>query len=184
MRSAVRPRRPLKRAARRGPGGPGGGPAPGGGIPAGPSAALTYDIDKLFRPGSASLGTAGGATGSAPPAGNPGSGSIDTDSDPRVEAVYIAFHAMAAGEVSAADRSYLAERVAAQTGISSSDAQARVDSFVNETLAAENKAKAAADKARKAAAEASIYLALSMLVGAFIASISAALGGRLRDEHL
>jgi hypothetical protein len=168
-----------------GPGGPGpgGGLAPGG-MPAGPSAALTYDIDKLFRPGSASLATAGGATGSAPPAGNPGSGNIDTDSDPRVEAVYIAFHAMATGEVPAADRSYLAERVAAQTGISPTDAQTRVDSFVNDTLAAENKAKAAADKARKAAAEASIYLALSMLVGAFIASISAALGGRLRDEHL
>jgi hypothetical protein len=174
-----------------GPPGPGGSPGPGagmmpGGMPAGPSAALTYDIDKLFRPatGSASMGAAGGATGSAPPGGSPGSGSIDTDSDPRVEAVYIAFHAMATGEVSPADRSYLAGRVAAQTGISPTEAQTRVDSFVNDTLAAETKAKAAADKARKAAAEASIYLALSMLVGAFIASISAALGGRLRDEHL
>ena len=43
------------------PGGPGAGPGmmPGG-MPGGPPAALTYDIDKLFRPGS------GGATGSAP----------------------------------------------------------------------------------------------------------------------
>jgi hypothetical protein len=157
-----------------------------GGMPAGPSAALTYDIDKLFRPGtgSGSMAMAGSATGSAASAGSPGSGNIDTDSDPRVEAVYIAFHAMTTGEVSDADRSYLAGRVAAQTGIPPTDAQARVDSFVNDTLAAETKAKAAADKARKAAAEASIYLALSMLVGAFIASISAALGGRLRDEHL
>jgi hypothetical protein len=39
------------------------------------------------------------------------------------------------------------------------------------------------DAARKAAAEAAIYTALSMLVGAFIASVSAALGGRLRDQH-
>jgi len=38
--------------------------------------------------------------------------------------------------------------------------------------------------AKRAAAQASIYLALSMLVGAFIASVSAALGGRIRDEHL
>jgi hypothetical protein len=37
--------------------------------------------------------------------------------------------------------------------------------------------------AEKAAAQAAIYTALSMLVGAFIASVSAALGGRLRDEH-
>jgi hypothetical protein len=40
------------------------------------------------------------------------------------------------------------------------------------------------ESARKAAAEAALYTALSMLVGAFIASVAAALGGRLRDEHL
>jgi hypothetical protein len=166
------------------PGGPGAEPGmmPGG-MPGGPPAALTYEIDKLFRPGtgSASMATAGGATGSASQAG---SGNVDTDSDPRVEAVYIAFHAMSTGDVSAADRTYLAQRVAAQTGLSPNDAQARVDAFVSDIQTAEAKAKTAADKARKAAAEASIYLALSMLVGAFIASISAALGGRLRDEHI
>jgi hypothetical protein len=40
------------------------------------------------------------------------------------------------------------------------------------------------DVARKDAAEVAIYTALSMLIGAFIASVAAALGGRLRDEHL
>jgi len=157
-----------------------------GGMPGGPPAALTYGIDKLFRPGmgSQAMAMGGGSTGSAAQTAMPSSGNVDTDSDPRVEAVYIAFHAMSSGEVSAADRSYLAQRVAAQTGISAADAQTRVDAFVNEVQVAETKAKAAADKARKAAAEASIYLALSMLVGAFIASISAALGGRLRDEHI
>ncbi len=168
----------------------GSGPEPGM-IPGGPPAALTYDIDKLFRPGTGSASMAmaggamaGGATGSAPQTGNPRSGNVDTDSDPRVEAVYIAFHAMTTGEVSAADRSYLAGRVAAQTGISPTDAQTRVDAFVSDVQATQTQAKAAADKARKAAAEASIYLALSMLVGAFIASVSAALGGRLRDEPI
>lgn len=166
-----------------GPGGPGAEPGMmQSGMPGGAPAALTYDIDKLFRPGSG--GAAGGATGSAPQTGAAGSGNVDTDSDPRIEAVYIAFHAMSSGEVSEADRSYLAERVAAQTGIAPTEAQTRVNAFVSDIQAAETKAKAAADKARKAAAEASIYLALSMLVGAFIASISAALGGRLRDEHI
>jgi hypothetical protein len=172
-----------------GPAGPGalsGGPgAEPGALPGGPPAALTYDIDKLFRPGTASAPTGAMSGAMAPsPQTNPGSGNVDTDSDPRVEAVYIAFHAMTTGDVSAADRSYLAGRVAAQAGISQADAQNRVDTFVSEIEAAQTKAKAAADKARKAAAEASIYLALSMLVGAFIASISAALGGRLRDEHI
>jgi hypothetical protein len=41
----------------------------------------------------------------------------------------------------------------------------------------------AADAARKAASEAAIYTALSMVVGAFISSVAAAIGGRLRDEH-
>jgi hypothetical protein len=176
--------------------GPGGGAgalsgasgAEPGMMPGGPPAALTYEIDKLFRPATGSpsmaMGPAGGGAMSAAPQTSPGTGSVDTDSDPRIEAVYIAFHAMTTGDVSAADRSYLAGRVAAQTGISQSDAQTRVDTFVSTIQAAQTKAKAAADKARKAAAEASIYLALSMLVGAFIASISAAIGGRLRDEHI
>jgi hypothetical protein len=43
---------------------------------------------------------------------------------------------------------------------------------------------AANKAAAKAAAEVAIYTALSMVVGAFIASVSAAVGGRLRDEHL
>ena len=51
-------------------------------------------------------------------------------------------------------------------------------------MQAQAKLKEEADAARKAAAQASIYLALSMLIGAFIASVSAAVGGRLRDEHI
>ena len=40
-----------------------------------------------------------------------------------------------------------------------------------------------ADAARKSASAASIFTALSMLIGAFIASVAAALGGRERDQH-
>lgn len=39
------------------------------------------------------------------------------------------------------------------------------------------------DAERKDAAAVSIFTALSMLVGAFIASVSAAIGGRMRDRH-
>jgi hypothetical protein len=74
--------------------------------------------------------------------------------------------------------------VQAQTGFPPAEAQKRVDDFVTATINAENKARAAVDAARKAAAEASIFTALALLVGAFIASVSAAVGGRLRDEHL
>jgi hypothetical protein len=92
-------------------------------------------------------------------------------------------NAWVTGSMSDEDRSYLAELVAARTGVSQADARKRVDEFAAQLQEAVTKTKAEADAARKAAAEAAIYTALSMLVGAFIASISAALGGRLRDEH-
>jgi hypothetical protein len=164
-----------------GPQGPPG--MPGGG----PSAAMTYDIDKLFRPGLGGAAPAPAGTAASSPssgAGSPAPG-MDMSSDPRVEAVYIAFHAIAnpAEGVSNDDRAYLAQLVQAETGVTPAEAQKRVDDFVTATVNAEKKARAAVDAARKAAAEASIFTALALLVGAFIASVSAALGGRLRDEH-
>jgi len=125
----------------------------------------TYGIDKLFR-----------STGS----GGPGSPSTD----PRGETGHIVANALVNGGVPDADRAYLAEQIAARTGISQAEAQARVDAFIASVMQAQEKVKADADAARKAAAETSIFLALSMLVGAFIASVAAALGGRLRDEHI
>jgi hypothetical protein len=50
--------------------------------------------------------------------------------------------------------------------------------------AAAGQLAAAVDQARKDGAEVAIYTALSMLIGAFIASAAAALGGRLRDQHV
>jgi hypothetical protein len=140
-----------------------GGPA-GHGRPPGNESGL-YGTDKLFRSTSA---TAGGGQGSA---------------EARGEAAHIVANSWSSGSISDADRTYLVELVAARTGSSQADAQKRVDEFVATTQDAMMKAKADADAARKAAAEGAIYLALSMLVGAFIASVSAALGGRLRDEH-
>ena len=123
-----------------------------------------YNLDRLLRPADAGAAT-------------------QTASDPRPEVAHIVANAVATGGLAEADRAYLAQIVAQRTGISPQDAQKRVDDFTASALEAEAKVKAAADTARKRAAEASIYLALSLLVGAFIASVSAALGGRLRDEH-
>ena len=46
---------------------------------------------------------------------------------------------------------------------------------------AENAVKSAADEARKASAYASLWLVVSLLVGAFVASLMATFGGRQRD---
>ena len=120
-----------------------------------------YDIDRLLRP----------ADAGAPQA------------DPKPEVAHIIANVAVTGDIPDGDRAYLARLVAARTGITLEDAQKRVDGYLSDVKDTEAKAKATADAARKVAAKASIYLALSMLLGAFIASVSAALGGRLRDEH-
>jgi hypothetical protein len=104
-------------------------------------------------------------------------------SDRKVEAQHIMAHALATGSLPEADREYLAGVIATAAGISVADAQTRVDEWLAKSVEAEANAKVEVDAARKAAAEASIYTALALLIGAFIASVSAALGGRLRDEH-
>ena len=122
-----------------------------------------YEIDKLFR-----SSNSGGAA----------------SADTRVETAHIVANAFVSGRVSDADRAYLIEQVAARTGATRAGAEERVDGFLAAVTQAQVKLKAEADSARKAAAQASLYLALSMLIGAFIASVAAALGGRIRDEHI
>jgi hypothetical protein len=80
------------------------------------------------------------------------------------------------------DRTYLAQMVAARTGASQADAEARVDSIVSQLNDAQQKARATADEARKRAAQFSIAIAIAMVIGAFIAGLTAALGGRTRVE--
>jgi hypothetical protein len=98
--------------------------------------------------------------------------------------MHIAANAAMSGAVSDDDRAYLANLVATKTGVSTEEAQKRVDTFIQTVKDASEKAKSAADEARKSAATAALYTALALLIGAFIASVSAAIGGRLRDEHL
>jgi hypothetical protein len=77
-------------------------------------------------------------------------------------------------DLGADDRAYVAQVVAAQTGMKEADAQKRVDQVVTE-------ANAAADKARRGAAHLSFWLTAALLFGAFAASLAAVEGGALRD---
>jgi hypothetical protein len=78
------------------------------------------------------------------------------------------------GDLSAVDRTYVEQVVAARTGLSLADAEKRVSDVVTQ-------AKTAADNARKAAAHLALWLTLSLLIGAFSASLAATEGGGLRD---
>ena len=106
-----------------------------------------------------------------------------TAPDVLAQSTRILLNGMRNGEVPAPDKTYLAQLVSARTGLSQTDAVKRVDEVIAQVSAAEVKARQTADAARKAGAYLSIFMALSMLVGAFIACIAAALGGQQRDEY-
>lgn len=146
-----------------------------------------YYVDMLYRPsaaaGNAAGGSAtGGVTTAAPAATAPAPGAQRAGDD-RAMARRILIRDMPNGSLTPDDRTYLAQSIAARNGISQAEAEQRVDQTVAQIKAAEDQARQAAEKARKAAAFGSIATALAMVVGAFIAAVSAALGGKLRDEY-
>ena len=79
------------------------------------------------------------------------------------------------GGLPPADRSYLAQLVAAKTGASEPDAEKRVDDAYARTVQT-------ADTARKAVAHAMYWTFLALLIGAFCASLAATVGGKQRDR--
>lgn len=106
-----------------------------------------------------------------------------SDGDVRAQSSRILLNGLRNGDVTAPDKTYLVLLVADRTGLSQADAAKRVDEVIAQAKAVEVKARQAADTARKAGAYLSIFTALSMLVGAFIACVAAALGGQQRDEY-
>jgi len=129
----------------------------------------SYFVDALFRP----------ATAAAPDGANVPEAAATVDA----QASRILLAGAASGEISAEDRTYLEQLVAARTGLPAAEAKARVDQVMQRVDAAKAEAKEAADTARKASATLALAGALSLVIGAFIAAASAALGGRLRDDE-
>jgi hypothetical protein len=98
-----------------------------------------------------------------------------TRADAEREAASIFAHSLGERQLSAQDQRYLAQRVAAETGIDASQAERRVsDTFV--------RFQAQADAARKAVAHSLYWLFVALLAGAFGASWAATFGGRQRDR--
>jgi hypothetical protein len=106
-----------------------------------------------------------------------------SDQEVRAETTRILAEGVRNGDIPNGDKTYLAQLVAARTGLSQADAEKRVNDVIAKVKAAEAKVRQAADAARKAGAYLSIYTGVTMLIGAFIAAVAAALGGRHRDEH-
>lgn len=151
----------------------------------------SYLVDSLFRKNVAAADPAAAASApiaadataapAAPAASSPQSASTST-----AEVARIFANSLSAGApLPVEDVKYVAQVVAQRTGISQQDAEKRVTETYTKAQAklAEAKAKAteAADTARKASAYGALWLFVSLLVGAFVASFAATFGGRHRD---
>ena len=142
-----------------------------------------YYVDSLFRPDPAATAAPGA---SAPTSSMNGSSNMAANtSSSNGEATAIFVNALKSGALPPEDAAYLGQKVSQQTGMSQQDAQKRVtDTFARMQIKArdaQTAAQEAADKARKASAYAALWLFVSLLLGAFGASLMATFGGRQRD---
>jgi len=121
-------------------------------------------VDTLFR----------NANPQANSGGNNGAGA-------RAEAGRILSALKQGTDMSQEDRSYLTKSIAANTGISEQEADKRVNDALEQIKAREQQAREAADKARKAAAQSTLWTFIGLVLGAFTACMAAMWGGRQRD---
>jgi hypothetical protein len=142
------------------------------------SSTIDYYSDTLLRTNpqapSATAGAAPAGTAAAPAApAAPG----DRAMHDQVNRILLT--AIATNSLAPDDRTYLAQIVSARTGMSTDDAQKRVDDVANRARAAVTQA---AEKARKAAEYLSFWTFMSLLFGAACATLGGMLGGDLRDD--
>lgn len=120
-----------------------------------------------------------------PPRPAPGNGPRGDRREVRAEVNRIIVNSLQGDGLDPADTQYLSQLIARETGMSPAEAQARVTDVQTRMRAAlekaKNTAKQAADDARKATAHAALWLFITLLIGAFFASLSATWGGRRRD---
>ncbi|MBY2921731.1 hypothetical protein HF265_17550 [Rhizobium leguminosarum] len=110
-------------------------------------------------------------------------GATSDDTAATAEVSRILLNGAVAGQIPDDDKAYLATIVSARTGLSEADARTRVDTVLKRIDDAKVAAQKAADEARKATSTTALLGALSLLIGAFIASAAAAFGGSQRDEE-
>jgi hypothetical protein len=146
------------------------------------SGPIGYFVDSLFRQDTdwaagASARTVGASVSVA--AAEPATPAL------RSEVARIFTNAISAETLPAEDVRYLGQMVARCTGLAQPDAEKRVTDIFERVRAtlrdAETASRAATDTARKATAYASLWLFISLLGGAFVASFAAIYGGRQRD---
>jgi hypothetical protein len=157
---------------------------PGMARPEGNNGATGYFLDSLFRKNSSGASSANAAApaGASTPVGD---ASPQGGPPPIAEVSRIFMNSIRIGPLSADDTHYVGQLVSQNTGLSQQDAEKRVTETYGRLqanlMAAEDAAKNAADKTRKASAYTALWLFISLLIGAFFSSLAATYGGRRRD---
>lgn len=102
----------------------------------------------------------------------------------RQEIATILTRRVTTGEIVERDRSYLAQLVAANSGLDQDTARARVDETIAEIDTVRDATRDAAEKARVAGVVFGFIAAATLLIGAVTAFFAAAAGGQHRDQGL
>ncbi|QDL36764.1 hypothetical protein [Rhodoferax sediminis] len=152
-----------------------------------------YLVNSLFRRDANAAAAPTAMTGTSPtgavqPAGEMPMSAMPArpeSAPPTAEVAGIFMNSLRTGALPQEDSRYVAQVVAQRTGLTQQDALKRVnDTYARMQLKmndAQMAAKDAAAKARKASAYAALWLFVSLLIGAFAASLAATYGGRRRD---
>ena len=144
---------------------------------------MGYFVDSLFRKDLSSTVSAPDVAGTDPMTAWPPK-PIPPGSAPEVTRIFM--NSIRTGSsLPDEDIRYVGQVVALRTGLTQQNAEKRVsDTYVRvqtKLRDAETVAKEAADKGRKASAYVALWLFISLLIGAFVASFAATIGGRQRD---
>lgn len=147
------------------------------------SSPMSYFVDSLFRKDMNAAATSSALTGGSASSGAT-TEQFNVTSSPEVIRIFT--NTIQTGPLPAEDVRYVGQLVAQRTGLPQQEAEKRVsDTYARvqtKLRDAEIAARDAADKARKASAYAAMWLFVSLLIGAFVASLAATFGGRQRDD--
>ncbi len=137
-----------------------------------------YAVDRLMAPAPAPAGAPAAPAGAA---ATPAAGTSRADVAGPMVRVFAA--SLKSGQLEARDRTMLVQTVMQQTGLPQAEAEKRVDDAYAELKAAEQKARDAADAARKAALITAFAAAATLLLGCAAACAGAAAGAKHRAEN-
>ncbi|ADU72201.1 hypothetical protein [Pantoea sp. At-9b] len=147
---------------------------------------MNYFINSMFRannPATPANNAADPASPTAPAMPSASHQSVSPAQLGEVTGIFV--NSITTGALPQEDRQYVAGLIAQKTGISQQEAEQRVQSTYDKAQAklkeTKEKAQQAADTARKTTSYLMLWTFISLLAGAFVASLCATFGGRQRD---